>query len=131
MVLYKSTRGQVRGLSYEQVLLATYAPDGGLFVPECLPMLSFDQLLEWKDFTMAEICAEIIHLFTEIPLDDLCGMTRAAFSKFNEGNEPSLPLQAYGSLLLLDTSLGPTLSFKDIGQQVTIFHSSSPFESCI
>lgn len=79
MVSYKSTRGGISGQSFEKVLLATYAPDGGLYVPERLPMLTSAQLLAWRDFTLGQICAEIMQLFTDIPIEDLRVMTAAAF----------------------------------------------------
>ena len=103
-----------------QVLLSTYAKDGGLYVPEYLPIISFEQLLSWKDCAFSEICAEIIFLFTEnIPIEELRAMTTVAFSGFNQGGSCPIPMTTYGDIITLDTSLGPTLAFKDIGQQVT------------
>jgi threonine synthase len=45
-------------------------------------------------------------------------MTAAAFAGFNNGQEPPLPLKNVGGKMLLETGEGPTLAFKDIGQQV-------------
>ena len=44
---YCSTRGGERGLPFERVLLAAYAADGGLFVPEQLPHVSTATLRSW------------------------------------------------------------------------------------
>jgi threonine synthase len=81
-------------------------------------MISQAQLIAWKDFSFQRICAEIMHLFTDIEVDLLLEMSDRAFCKFNPGGEVPLPITPLGNLLLLDTSLGPTLSFKDIGQQM-------------
>ena len=116
-MLYKSTRGGQTGLKFEDILLSTYATDGGLYVPEYIPMLSHAQLCMWRDASFQSICAEILHLYTGIPVDTLNDMTKWAFKGFNGGGVP-LPISRVGNLLFLDASLGPTLSFKDIGQQM-------------
>ncbi len=36
-VKYRSTRGDVQGASFENVVLAGLAPDRGLYVPESIP----------------------------------------------------------------------------------------------
>ena len=41
---YQSSRGGVKDLSFEDVLFAGYAPDGGLFVPSSIPRLSLETL---------------------------------------------------------------------------------------
>ena len=50
---YCSTRGGERGLPFERVLLAAYAADGGLFVPEQLPHISTATLRSWAPLSMA------------------------------------------------------------------------------
>lgn len=116
-MLYKSTRGGESGVSFEEVLFSTYAKDGGLYVPEYLPVLTSDMLLSWRNFTFPQVCAEIMHIFTGIDVAKMREMTSAAYCDFNDGNTP-LPLTSLGNLIVLDASLGPTLSFKDIGQQL-------------
>ncbi len=104
--------------SFEEVLVSTYACDGGLYVPTRLPMLTRAQLVEWRNYSFPEVCAEVMHIFTDIETSLLREMAKKAFSGFNDGNTPALPLTHVDNLVLLDTSLGPTLSFKDIGQQM-------------
>ena len=119
--MYKSTRGGESNVDFETVLFSTYAKDGGLFVPETIPSFSLDDLYSWRDKTFPEICAQVMHMFTDIDLADLNEMTSRAYSSFNGGNDPLL-LTPIGDendkLILLDASLGPTLAFKDIGQQI-------------
>jgi len=45
-------------------------------------------------------------------------MTERAFASFNGGQDPPLPLKEVGGFIVLETGEGPTLAFKDIGQQV-------------
>lgn len=117
-LLYKSTRGGERDVPFERVLLSTYAADGGLYVPHYIPQLTHSQLCSWSRLSFPQICAEVMHIYTGIEMSALLSMATAAFSKFNNGEDPPLPITRHGNILFLDTSLGPTLAFKDIGQQM-------------
>ena len=71
---YKSTRGQVKGLTFEEVLLSGYATDGGLFVPESVPTLNLHELKTWSTLSYQDLLLQIIPYFIsaeEIPFDDL------------------------------------------------------------
>ncbi|KAJ1436892.1 threonine synthase [Ochromonadaceae sp. CCMP2298] len=43
-IKYRSTRGQQRGLSFEEVVLGGLATDKGLFVPESVPQFTAEQI---------------------------------------------------------------------------------------
>lgn len=116
---YKSTRGDEENLSFERVLFGTYSRKGGLYVPEHLPTITREMLIQWKQYSFPQICAEILHLFSEIPLETLNDMTRLAYQQFNHGKGDPLPMtRIEDNLIFLDASYGPTLAFKDIGQQI-------------
>lgn len=115
-MLYQSTRGGGELKHFEDVLLSTYACDGGLYVPVSVPQLA-DLLDDWKDLDFPHICAQVLHLYSGIDVGVLNDIAQAAFSQFNDGLDP-LPLRKVGELYFLDTSLGPTFAFKDIGQQI-------------
>ena len=117
---YTSTRGGRERLRFKQALFSSYAQDGGLLIPNKLPTISVDILLQWKSYSFAEICAEILHLYSGIALTALNEMTKAAYAGFNPEGQDALPLpiERVGGLLLLNASLGPTLAFKDIGMQM-------------
>ena len=74
--------------------------------------------LPWIGASFERICAEILHLYTDLPVAMLSAMAEDAFKDFNGGEVPPLPITRVGDLLFLDASLGPTLAFKDIGQQM-------------
>ena len=99
------------------VLFSAYASDGGLYVPEQLPQISKEMLLSWKNHSFPQICAEILHLFTDLGVEYLNEMTERAYSSFNDGIDP-LPMTEIDGVIFLDASCGPTLAFKDIGQQM-------------
>ena len=117
-MLYCSTRGGESGVSFERALLSAYASDGGLFVPESIPKISVAELRSWASLTMSQVCARVMTYFTDLELAELEVITARAFKTFNGGKEPPLPCQQVGAQWHLDTGLGPTLAFKDIGQQV-------------
>ena len=50
-IKYSSTRGGDDSLSYEEVLLAGLARDGGLFMPEKLPSFSNSDLKNMKELS--------------------------------------------------------------------------------
>ncbi len=73
---YKSSRGEVSGLSFEQALLAGYAEDGGLLVPESVPQLSQATLKQWSLQGYPQLVKNVASLFiseSEIPKADLDG----------------------------------------------------------
>ena len=60
---YQSTRGSAKGVSFEEVVLSSYAQDGGLYVPECLPEIGVEQLRAWTDLTYQQLMETILSLF--------------------------------------------------------------------
>ena len=114
---YQSTRGNGGIKTFEEVLLSTYASDGGMWVPENLPQISRGTFLSWSNLNFSQVCAQILHLFTNIEISILENMTKESLKLFNNGNDP-IPITKHGNLFLLDCSLGPTFAFKDIGLQI-------------
>lgn len=73
---YCSTRGRVHGWDFRNVLFSGYAPDGGMFMPEKVPVLSPDTLKCWRGLPYTKLVVEVCSLFipTElIPRQDLEG----------------------------------------------------------
>ena len=70
---YISTRGKSPAASFEEVVLTGLAPDGGLYVPEKLPVIGLQQLADWQKLSYAELAFEVIRLFVDgaIPDDKL------------------------------------------------------------
>jgi threonine synthase len=121
-VRYLSTRNAGPGPathSFEDVLLAGLAPDGGLFVPETLPTLDPGALRGLGGQPYAELAARIMGLFTAEAFDaaELRRLTEAAYDTF--GHAAVAPLvQLDERLWLLELFHGPTLAFKDLALQL-------------
>ena len=102
--------------SFEEVLLSGLAADGGLYVPERLPVLDLAAL---AGLPYAELAARVLALFAgdgcgRGELDRLC---EAAYAGF--GHAAVAPLvQLDERLWLLELFHGPTLAFKDLALQL-------------
>jgi threonine synthase len=118
-VQYLSTRdarAEPARHSFEEVLLAGLAEDGGLYVPEAVPALPWREL---AGLSYAELAARIVGSFVgDGPLAaELPAASAAAYAGFRH--------QAVAPLVQLDTRLwlmelfhGPTLAFKDHALQL-------------
>lgn len=114
---YLSTRGGDQGLSFETVVLKGLAADGGLFLPEEIPIAADWQ--SWKDLSYAELAFKIISLYVstdEIPADDLKAIIDRSYSTFrSDAITPLVHLK--DNLNLLELFHGPSYSFKDCALQ--------------
>ncbi|WP_404438889.1 threonine synthase [Microbacterium aerolatum] len=115
---YISTRGGTLG-QFSDVLLEGLAPNGGLAVPEALPHLSAAELERLRPLSYPELATEIIGLFaTDIPRDDLAGLTSRAYGDGKFAADEIVPLSELGdNMTLVGLSEGPTLAFKDMAMQ--------------
>ena len=60
---YQSTRGGVKGLSFSEVVLSSYAPDAGLYVPEKLPQITREQMRSWAGLGYQQLLEKVLSLF--------------------------------------------------------------------
>jgi threonine synthase len=102
--------------SFEDVLLAGLAEDGGLYVPEALPTLDFAVL---AGLPYADLAARIVGLFAgdNFGKGELRRLTEAAYAGFRHAAVTPL-VQLDERLWLLELFHGPTLAFKDLALQL-------------
>ena len=102
--------------SFEDVLLAGLAEDGGLYVPETLPKLEFAAL---KGLPYADLAARVVGLFAgdSFNAGELRRLTEAAYAGFRHAAVTPL-VQLDERLWLLELFHGPTLAFKDLALQL-------------
>ncbi|MFW6413822.1 MAG: threonine synthase [Verrucomicrobiota bacterium] len=115
--MYKSTRGKIKPVNFEQSVLMGLADDGGLLIPAEIPDVS-GQLENWQQLSYTELALEVMKLYLDdddIPVSDLKGLIDKSYSSFE--NEDITPLVKTDSLYLLELFHGPTLAFKDIALQ--------------
>jgi len=114
---YKSTRGQVSGVSFKEAVMMGLADDGGLLLPEALPHFDAAELARFARLPYPELAFEIISRFaTDIPRDDLKGLIDRSYATFTHPDVT--PVVHQDGLYVLELFHGPTLAFKDVALQL-------------
>lgn len=119
MVLFKSTRGGEAGVDFKAAILGGYAADGGLYVPEAVPVVTLETLSSWGGLSFEELSVEVLALFVGdcIGRPELAGVMARSFGGFTEDSVVPV-VDPGGGYLVAELFHGPTLAFKDFGQQV-------------
>lgn len=106
---YHSTRSVNSKVDSAQAVLNGLAPDGGLYVPESLPQVDVQAILEMDTYQMAS--AIIGAMLPDIP--DMPSLVEKAYrGKFTA---PDLtPTVEAGDFTVLELFHGPTSAFKDV-----------------
>jgi len=116
---YVSTRGSAGTKSFEDVLLAGLAGDGGLFVPETWPSFApgFLESLAGKSYQEAAVEVMLPFLGDSITRAEFAGLVDAAYARF--AHQAVTPLiQLDQKIWLMELFQGPTLAFKDVALQL-------------
>lgn len=118
---YLSTRdpGPTPTHSFEDVLLAGLADDGGLFVPERMPVLDAAAWAGLAGLPYAELAAHVVGLFAgeDFAPAELGALSGEAYATFRHRAVAPL-VQLDERLWLLQLFHGPTLAFKDLALQL-------------
>ena len=116
---YVSTRGTAPDLSFEDVLLAGLARDGGLYVPDEWPHFSKADIRAMRGLPYSDVALEVMRPYVAGAIDDadFKPMIEAAYKSF--GHPAVVPLkQLDTNLFLAELFHGPTLAFKDCALQL-------------
>jgi len=113
---YCSTRGKVRGLNFKDAVMMGLADDGGLLLPEEIPLFSNTDLDRLAPLAYPELAYEVISRFaTDIPRDDLKSLVERSYAGFKHSE--TTPVVKRDDVYILELFHGPTLAFKDIALQ--------------
>ncbi len=113
---YISTRGGIAPIMFKDAVMMGLATDGGLILPESLPVIDKKTLDSWQGLSFKQLAYEIMSLFIDdIPADDLRKLIDSSYCTFNH---PEItPVVEIGDLFILELFHGPTLAFKDVALQ--------------
>ena len=108
---YYSTRNKNLRYDLKRALMAGLAPDGGLFMPAPIPILSRGDLEEIRGMDLTGIALKLSGLLfgEDIPREDLTGIVTEAI------NFDTPLIQVEEGIYALELFHGPTLAFKDVG----------------
>ena len=116
---YVSTRGEAPVLSFDEVLLAGLARDGGLYLPESWPTFTPEEIRGFAGKPYAEVAFAIMKPFIgdAIAEADLKRILEETYGGF--GHAAVAPLKQLDQRTwLLELFHGPTLAFKDYALQL-------------
>ena len=113
---YISTRGGISPISFKEAVMMGLAVDGGLLLPETLPVAREQQLAAWRKLNYPELAFEVLSLFiSDIPPADLRDLIKRSYETFDH---PEItPLVWFDHLHIMELFHGPTLAFKDVALQ--------------
>lgn len=116
-VLYSSTRNSEKKVTASQAILKGLSDDGGLFVPDHIPVLECS-MREMTGKTYQEVAYEVMRLFlTDFTEDELRGcINRAYDSKFD--TEVIAPIVQAEGTYYLELFHGSTIAFKDMALSI-------------
>lgn len=116
---YISTRGLAPALNFEEVLLTGLANDGGLYVPEKLPVFTQQQIASWAGISYEALAYQIIQPFIDgaIPDSDLKSIINDTYANYRHPGIAPL-IQIDRNDWVLELFQGPTLAFKDFALQL-------------
>lgn len=115
---YISTRGAAPELSFDDVLLAGLARDGGLYLPKAWPNLTAEDRANFKSQSFADVATAVMAPFVEgcLSASELKAMCTEAYATFDHRDVTPLR-QLDDNLWALELFHGPTLAFKDVAMQ--------------
>ncbi|TYZ58479.1 hypothetical protein PybrP1_011260 [[Pythium] brassicae (nom. inval.)] len=123
MVHYRSTRGGMRGLTFEEAVLTGLASDRGLLVPEAgeFPQLPPNALTDWASLSYQELAVRVMRLFIderEISTPELAALVHKSYNAGTFRHAATTPVvKLTDQLLVLELFHGPTFAFKDVALQ--------------
>jgi threonine synthase len=113
---YISTRGGIAPIGFKEAVMMGLARDGGLLLPDTIPVIDDETLEKWRGLSFAELSFAVIRLFApDIPAADLQALIQRSYATFS--HPEVTPLVSRGKVHILELFHGPTLAFKDVALQ--------------
>ena len=114
---FVSTRGG-EAVSASAAILRGIAPNGGLYVPETLPVLTREEIAGLADLPYASRAAYVLNLILDdYSEEELLSFARQAYASF-ECAEVAPIREIKGGTHVMELFHGPTLAFKDMALQM-------------
>ena len=117
---YVSTRGKDnKGVSSAYAIKTGLASDGGLYMPEEIPQLSYEEMTELLSADYPTRAAKILSRFlTDYTYEELYEDALGAYAQEKFGAHPAPITKIDDSVYMLELWHGPTCAFKDMALQI-------------
>ena len=109
-----STNRQSPNVSFREAVLKGQAPDKGLYMFDKIPLLSQDEIFEFKPLNLKEIAFKILYQFLEGDFQEK--ILKNIINKALDFPIPTKLITDNNYICYLDK--GPTCSFKDVGARM-------------
>lgn len=114
---YISTRGGIKPIAFKDAVMMGLSTDGGLILPEEIPLLDSRQLEAWRGLPYRELAFKVISLFCDdIPAEDLKNLIDRSYDSFD--HTEITPVITKDDVTIVELFHGPTLAFKDVALQL-------------
>lgn len=113
-ILYESTNGRAKKVSFREALLLGQAPDGGLFVPQRVPSIGLSEIASFKGRPYSEVAFEVSRRFVggQVPEKELEAIVGEAY-------DFPVPIEkAFDGVHVMRLDRGPTAAFKDFAARM-------------
>ncbi len=119
-MLYNSTRNKSVSVKSSEAIVKGLSSDGGLFIPESIPVISESNINLMADMNYLERAREIIGRFlTDFTDEELLSCINKAYTKEKFETENIAPVyKLNGEQYILELWHGPTCAFKDMALQI-------------
>ncbi len=116
---YVSTRGAAPVLGFGAAMMTGLARDGGLYVPETVPVMSKADIAGLAGATYEEVVFQVMrpYLGGFFGDDEFRGLIARAYQSFHHAARAPM-VQLGSNHFLLELFHGPTLAFKDFAMQL-------------
>ena len=116
---YISTRGQAPALTFQAAMLAGLALDGGLYVPDRIPVMPAGDIAALAGLSYEEVAFRVMRPFVDATFSDeeFRDIIERAYQGFRHAARAPL-VQLGANQFLLELFHGPTLAFKDFAMQL-------------
>jgi len=108
---YYSLKNPKHKVSFQQAVVDGLAPDGGLYMPERLPVLPKEFIASLERISREEIAFTVARPFVDLSFSD--AVLKQIVSETVDFDFPLIEIEE--NLYVLELFHGPTLAFKDVG----------------
>jgi threonine synthase len=118
--MYISTRGNHERVTASRAIKMGMVPSGGLFIPESIPTITLEELINLQNSSYQEIAEKILSLYLDdYSIDEIKDCVNSAYNEKNFDHPFMAPIYKLNEhTYVLELWHGPTAAFKDMALQI-------------